>query len=90
MGCYGPLPSLALSHLERYEEVMEYFDRVLAIDPDHWDALNNYHMDALIHKGLALFDLGRSEEAIGDYDRVLAIDPEATQTTDQVNNKNTR
>jgi tetratricopeptide (TPR) repeat protein len=35
----------------RYEEAIEYFDRVLAIDPDHWDALNN--------KALALDRLGR-------------------------------
>jgi tetratricopeptide (TPR) repeat protein len=44
---------------DRYEEAIEYFDRVLAIDPDHWDALNNNHMNALIHKGLALDRLER-------------------------------
>ncbi len=43
----------------RYEEAIEYFDRVLAIDPDHWEALNKNHMNALIHKGLALDRLER-------------------------------
>ncbi len=51
----------------RYEEAIEYFDRVLAIDPNH--------IGALIIKGLAFDRLARSEEAIEYFDRVLAIDP---------------
>ncbi|MDQ3853877.1 MAG: tetratricopeptide repeat protein [Thermoproteota archaeon] len=46
---------------------MEYYDRVLAIDPNHVGALNN--------KGIALFHLGRIEEAISYSDRALAIHP---------------
>ena len=52
---------------DRYEEAIEYFDRVLAIDPNH--------VGALIIKGLALDRLARSEEAIEYFDTALAIDP---------------
>jgi tetratricopeptide (TPR) repeat protein len=51
----------------RYEEAIEYFDRVLIIDPNH--------VGALIINGLALDSLGRSEEAIEYYDTALDIDP---------------
>ncbi len=49
------------------EQAIEYYDRVLAIDPNDVYALNG--------KGNSLTNLGRYQEAIEYYDRVLAIDP---------------
>jgi superkiller protein 3 len=60
----------ALSALGRYEEAIQYYDKVLAIDPNDVDALTN--------KGVALSALGKSEEAIQYYDKALAIDPNYT------------
>jgi tetratricopeptide (TPR) repeat protein len=50
-----------------YQQAIEYFDRVLAIEPNFLEALN--------YKGVALLDLRRHQEAIEYYDRALAIDP---------------
>jgi tetratricopeptide (TPR) repeat protein len=54
-------------HIEWDSESVQYYDKVLAVDPNHVEALN--------FKGLALEALGQDEEAIGYYDKVLAIDP---------------
>ena len=45
---------LALDKLGRYEEAIEEYDRILAIDPNDINALGN--------KGLDLDSLGRYEE----------------------------
>ena len=50
-----------------YTGAIEYFDKVLAIDPNDVDALNS--------KGVALDSLGNYTEAIEYFDKVLAIDP---------------
>ncbi len=50
-----------------YDQAIEYYDRVLALDPNHVMALYN--------KGSILDDLGRYQEAIEYYDTALAIDP---------------
>src|SRR5918999_167464 len=50
-----------------YQQAIEYFDRVLAIDPNFLEALH--------YKGSALNSLQRHQEAIEYYDRALAIDP---------------
>lgn len=52
--------------LGQYNESIEYYDKVLAIDP-------NYVL-ALVNIGIAL-NLGQYEEAIRYFDKVLAIDP---------------
>ncbi len=57
----------SLGNLKRYEEAIQAYDRVLAIDPNNSSAWNN--------KGCALNSLDRYEEAIQAYDRALAIDP---------------
>lgn len=51
-----------------YEEALEIFDRVLAMNPQISEAWNN--------KGVALFYLGRAEEAIACYNQSLTVDPE--------------
>ena len=50
-----------------YEQAIEYYDRLLAMDPNHFGAL--------IGIGDALSSLGRLEQAIEYYDRLLAMDP---------------
>ena len=57
----------ALDNSGQYEQAIEYYDRALAIDPNHVNALYN--------KGVALGNLGRYQEAIKYYDRALAIEP---------------
>ena len=54
-------------NLQRYDEVLQYYDKSLAIDPSNVNALNN--------KAIALKNLQRYDEAIEYYDKVLAIDP---------------
>ena len=33
--------SLVLQDLKKYDEAIQYYDKILAIDPKHIDALNN-------------------------------------------------
>jgi len=56
-----------LSHLGKYAEAVEEYDKTLAIDPNFKEAHYN--------KGLSLQNLKRYEEAIEEYDKTLAIDP---------------
>ncbi|HIQ39504.1 MAG TPA: tetratricopeptide repeat protein [Methanothermococcus okinawensis] len=51
---------------------IEYYDKVLEINPRCKEAWNN--------KGIALSRLGRYEEAIECYDRALEIDPKNSLT----------
>jgi tetratricopeptide (TPR) repeat protein len=55
----------ALAILERYEEALEAFDKVIELEPNHIDAWNN--------KGAALHDLGKHEEAIKYFDKVIEL-----------------
>ena len=50
-----------------YNESISFFDKVLEIDPNHVDALNN--------KGNALAELGELEKSISFFDKVLEIEP---------------
>jgi tetratricopeptide (TPR) repeat protein len=49
----------------REESAIQSYDRVLAINPDYYEAWHN--------RSIALAKLGRTEEAIQSYDRALAI-----------------
>ena len=62
--------ALALDNLGNYSEAIQYYDKVLAINPKYTNALYN--------KGVALDNLGNYSEAIQYYDKVLAIN--ATDT----------
>ena len=53
-----------------------YYDKVLAIEPNDLDVLNN--------KAIVLKDLKHYEEAIQYYEKVLAIEP---NDVDVLNNK---
>lgn len=48
---------------------IDYFDRVVRLQPDH--------SAAYFHRGTAKSDLGLLEEAIADYDRVICLQPDA-------------
>ena len=61
---------------QTYDEAIQYYDKVLAIDPSYVDALNN--------KAIVLKNLQKYDEAIQYYDKVLAIDP---SYVDALNNK---
>lgn len=52
---------------EQFEEALEFFDRVLEMNPENADAWNN--------KGVALYWMGRPEEALQCYDQSLKADP---------------
>ncbi len=58
--------SISLDTLEKYAEILEVYDRVLAIEP-------NYAF-AWTMKGTALTNLDRYEEALSAHDRALALD----------------
>ena len=53
----------ALKSSGQYEEAINYYDKVLAIDPNN--------VDVLTDKGLALHNLGNYNESIGYYDKAL-------------------
>ena len=53
---------------KKFEEALETFERVLAMNQEIPEAWNN--------RGVAFYGLGRFEEALQSYDRCLAIDPE--------------
>ena len=52
---------------KQFEEAVQIFDKVLAMDPEIAEIWNN--------RGVALYGLGRWEEALQSYDRCLATDP---------------
>ncbi len=52
----------------RLEEALACFDKAVALEPDHADALNN--------RGGALAALGRLHDALASYDRALAVKPD--------------
>jgi tetratricopeptide (TPR) repeat protein len=61
-----------LSMLGRKEESIATYDRALALNSDHHEALNN--------KGAVLNDLGRHDEAITAYDAALVVKPDKYET----------
>jgi tetratricopeptide (TPR) repeat protein len=65
-----------LQDLQRYDEALQYYDKVLEIDPKD--------IDALYDKASVLEDLQRYDEALQYYDKVLDIDP---KDIDAMNNK---
>jgi tetratricopeptide (TPR) repeat protein len=60
---------LVLQKLERHEEAVAWFDKVLAPKPDFAAALND--------RSTSLFALRRIDEAFADIDRAIAINPES-------------
>ena len=60
--------------LGNYTGAIEYYDKILGIDPNDVDALNN--------KGVALDNLGNYTGAIEYYDKVLGIDPNDVDALD--------
>jgi len=60
----------------KHDEAIQYFDKVLEIDPKNIDALNN--------KGVSLGNLHKYDEAIQYFDKVLETDP---KNIDVLNNK---
>ena len=57
-----------MKELERFEEALAGYDRALALQPDHAEALND--------RGNILNELKRFEEALASYDRALAVRPD--------------
>lgn len=60
----------AVEHLrqERYDEALELFETVIAIDSDDPAAHSNL--------GVVLYHLGRADEAVASFARALSIDPD--------------
>ena len=58
---------LALHHLDRYEEAINWYDKALLINPENTDAFYG--------KGAALRDSARDAEAITWFDKALEVDP---------------
>jgi tetratricopeptide (TPR) repeat protein len=61
-----------LRALGRFAEALASFDRALAINRRHFDALNN--------RGNTLVDLGRLAEALESYDSALSVNPACGST----------
>jgi len=53
--------------LNRYEEAIASYDRVIAINPNS--------DDAWVGRGNALDDSGKPQEALAAYDRAIALNP---------------
>src|SRR5207247_9265364 len=60
----------SLLHLDQTEEAIACFNEVLALDPQH--------TEALVKKGTALEKIKRLEDAIECYDRAIAVDDSMT------------
>ncbi len=58
---------VALYNLGKYSQAIQYYDKVLAVDP--------HHVNALYNKGVALWKLGNYSRAIQYYNKVLVIQP---------------
>ena len=58
---------LSLNELNRHEDAIEYYDIVLAIDPND--------VTALMNKAISLSHLGNYQDALIYYDRAQIIDP---------------
>jgi len=54
-------------NVHRLQDALDSYERVLAIDP--------YHVDALINRGNVLEDLNRFNDALASYDRAIAAQP---------------
>lgn len=63
---------LALMQQGKFQDALQYFDKILNIDPNEPIALGN--------KGAALTQLNRYEEALVFYNKALQIDPTNTNT----------
>ena len=61
------IEGIALFNLKKYNEAIEYFDRILKVDPKH--------VDALFNKGRALHNLNKFNAALICYDNVIRINP---------------
>ncbi|NEP05163.1 MAG: tetratricopeptide repeat protein [Okeania sp. SIO2G4] len=59
--------AVAKSRARDYEAAIQYFSRVIEINPNF--------AEAYYGRGLAKFDLGNNKEAIADYTQALAINP---------------
>ncbi|NES77707.1 MULTISPECIES: tetratricopeptide repeat protein [Okeania] len=59
--------AVAKSRAKDYEAAIQYFSRVIEINPNF--------AEAYYGRGLAKFDLGNNKEAIVDYTQALAINP---------------
>ncbi|NOJ28817.1 MAG: hypothetical protein DA328_01460 [Nitrososphaeraceae archaeon] len=64
-----------LYNQQKYEEAIQYYDKILAINSSDIDALNS--------KGVALSDIQKYDEAIENFDKILAI----TSSDVAINNK---
>jgi tetratricopeptide (TPR) repeat protein len=79
---------VALYNHGKYSEAIEYYDKILKIDPNNESARYNRflaiqylskvkegYIDSLNNKGLDLSRQGKYQEAIEWYDKALAVDP---------------
>src|SRR5215213_9380027 len=57
----------SLANLGNYTEAIQYYDKILSMDPDNTEALHG--------KGLSLSTLGNHTEGIKYYDKILSMDP---------------
>jgi tetratricopeptide (TPR) repeat protein len=60
----------ALLNLDQAEQALECFDQILALDPNH--------TEALLRRGLALERMENWEKALESYDRAIALDGSLT------------
>ncbi len=67
---------IALEIINKHEEAIKAYDKVIEIDPQYFEAWTN--------KGNALKELGNNDEAIKAYDKAIEINP---QDSDAWNNK---
>lgn len=52
-------------HMQQYQHAKKYYDKILKLNPDYPEALNN--------RGLLHNKLGENNEALADYNRALAL-----------------
>src|SRR5215217_4191421 len=57
----------SLANLGNYTKAMQYYDKILSIDPNNTEALHG--------KGLSLGTSGNHTKAMQYYDKILSIDP---------------
>ncbi|EKE42122.1 hypothetical protein ENUP19_0158G0010 [Entamoeba nuttalli] len=63
---FGNISAMHL-HFKEYDQVIEYTDKVLAVDAEN--------LKALLRRGKAYLEKGQVEKAESDFNKVLSIDP---------------
>jgi GT2 family glycosyltransferase/glycosyltransferase involved in cell wall biosynthesis/Flp pilus assembly protein TadD len=65
--------SVQAAEIRKYEEALEYLNKVVLLRPDFYDAFESM--------GIANYNLGRYEDALSSFKKAIHLDPDLKKTT---------